>query len=80
MQERPVAFIEHDQAVRTNAAEVRRQDETEMRVVSLWKLAHDRLESLVRQDASLPDADKALRVIGTGLTDEGVVLIVRDVD
>jgi hypothetical protein len=48
-----VIFVEYHPyaAHRIGAAVVRRPNETTTRVVLLWKLAHDRAESLVHQNA-----------------------------
>lgn len=50
---REVTFVEYRRyaAPRIVAAVVRRADELETRVVPLWKLARDRVESLARANA-----------------------------
>jgi hypothetical protein len=47
---REVTFIDYHRYAphRVGAAVVRRDNETQVRVVPLWKLARDRVESLVR--------------------------------
>jgi hypothetical protein len=48
-----VTFVDHHRYAphRTDAAVVRRRDETVVRVDPLWKLTRDREESLARADA-----------------------------